>query len=91
MEETTNAQQARSADQSIVWDALTAPASAAVIAVAIGALLAMLVCVPYDQVFGFSTSLCAGLKYTASVAVFATCLSNGRPAERPLVYQVGHT
>jgi hypothetical protein len=83
MEETTNVQQARSADQSIVWDAWVAPA--------IGALLAVLVCVPYDQVFDFSTALCAGLKYTASVAVFATCLSNGRAAERPLVYQVGHT
>jgi hypothetical protein len=95
MKETTNVQQAQSAGQSIVWDALIAsalaPASAAVIAVAIGALLAVLVCVPYDRVFGLSTALCAGLRYTASVAVFAIGLSSGRLAGQPLVYQVGHT
>jgi VIT1/CCC1 family predicted Fe2+/Mn2+ transporter len=87
MKETTNVQQAQSAGQSTVWDALVA----AVIAVAIGALLAVLVCVPYDQLFGLPTALCAGLKYTASVAVFATGLSSGRLTERPFVYQVGHT
>ena len=87
MEETTNAQQSKAADQSTVWDAWIAAA----IAVAIGALLAVLVCVPYDRVFGLPTALCAGLKYTASVAVFATGLSSGRPAGQPLVYQVGHT
>ena len=95
MKETTNVQQAQSAGQSTVRDALIASAlaqaSAAVIAVAIGALLAVLVCVPYDRVFGLPTALCAGLKYTASVAVFATGLSSGRPAGQPLVYQVGHT
>jgi ABC-type sulfate transport system permease subunit len=82
-----NVQQAKSADQSTVGQALIAPASAA----AIGALLAVLVCVPYDQVFGFPTAWCTGLKYTASVAVLATCLTGRRPAERPLVYRVGHT
>jgi len=87
MQQTTNAQQSKAAGQSIVWNALIAPA----IATATGALLAVLVCVPYDQVFGFPTALCVGLKYTASVAVFATGLSSGRPAERPLVYQVSHT
>jgi hypothetical protein len=79
MKETTNVQQAQSAGQSTVWNAL--------IAVAIGALLAVLVCVPYDQVFGLSTGLCAGLRYTASVAVFATGLSSGRLTERPFVCQ----
>ena len=61
------------------------------IAVAIGALLAVLVCVPYDQLFGLPTALCVGLKYTASVVVFSTGLSSGRLTERPFVYQVGHT
>jgi hypothetical protein len=75
MEETTNVQQAQSAGQSTAWDAL----------------IAVLVCLPYDQVFGISTDLCVGLKYTSSAVVFATCLSSGRPAERPLVYQVSHT
>ena len=37
------------------------------------------------------TTLCVGLKYTASVAVFSTGLSSGRPTERPFVCQVGHT
>jgi hypothetical protein len=83
MNETTNVRQARSADQSIVWDAW--------VAVAIGALLAVLACVPYDQVFGFSTALCVTLRYAASVAVFATCSTSRRSAEWPLVYQVGHT
>ena len=83
MKETTNVEQAKSADQSTVWDAL--------IAAATGALLAVLVCVPYDRVFGLPTALCAGLKYMASVVVFATGLSSGRPAERSFVYQVGHT
>ena len=87
MKETTNEQQARSAAQSTVWGALISSA----IAAAIGGLLAVLVCVPYDQLFGLPTALCAGLKYTASVAVFATGLSSGRPAGQPLVYQVGHT
>jgi hypothetical protein len=95
MKETTNVQLVQSADQSTAWDALItaalAGASAAVVAVAIGALLAVLVCVPCDQLFGLPTALCAGLKYTASVAVFATGLSSGRPAGQPLVYQVGHT
>jgi len=62
MKDTTNVQQAKSAEQSAVWDALIASASAAVIAAAVGALLAVLVCVPFDQVFGFSTALCVGLK-----------------------------
>ena len=91
MKETTNVQQAQSAGQSTAWDALitaalagaSAGASAGVIAVAIGALLAVLVCVPYDQLFGLPTALCAGLKYTASVAVFATGLSSGRPGGSP--------
>ena len=91
----TNAQQAQSADQSTAWDALIAsgiaPAIAAVIAAATGALLAVLVCVPYDQVFGLPTALCVGLKYSASVVVFSTGLSSGRPTERPFVYKVGHT
>ena len=83
MNETANVQQAKSADQSTVWNAL--------IAAAIGALLAVLVCVPYEHVFGLSTALCVGLKYTASVVVFATCLSGGRSVEQLLFYQVGHT
>jgi VIT1/CCC1 family predicted Fe2+/Mn2+ transporter len=87
MQETTNVEQAKSADQSTVWDALIAAA----IRTAIGALFAVLVCVPYDQVFGLSTALCVGLRYTASVVVFATCLSGGRPTKQLLVYQVGHT
>ena len=91
MKETTNVQQAQSAGQSTVWDALIACGNCRGKCRAIGALLAVLVCVPYDQVFGLSTALCAGLKYTASVVVFATCLSSGRPAGQPLVYQVGHT
>ena len=69
-----------------VWDALISA-----IAVAIGALLAVLVCVPYDQVFGLFTALCVSLKYVASIAVFATCLIGRSPAKRPLVYRVGHT
>jgi hypothetical protein len=83
MQQTTNVQQSKAAGRSIVWNAL--------IAAATGALLAVLVCVPYDQVFGLPTALCAGLKYTASVAVFATGLSSGRPAERPFFNQVGRT
>jgi hypothetical protein len=82
MQEMTNVRQAKSADQSIVWDAL--------IVSAIGALLAVLVSVPYDQVLGLSTALCIGLKCTASVAVFNS-LASVRPAEMPLVYQVCHT
>ena len=87
MQETTNVQQSKAAGRSIAWDALISSAIAATIAVATGALLAVLVCVPYDQVFGLPTSLCVGLKYTASVVVFATGLSSGRLTERPFVCQ----
>ena len=73
----TNVQQAKSADQGIVRNAS--------ISLAIGALLAVLVSVPYDQVLGLSTALCVGLKYAALVVVF-TYLACGRPAKLPLVY-----
>jgi hypothetical protein len=97
MRETTNVQQAQSAGQSTVWDAsitaalapASAAASAAAIAVVIGEQRAVLVCVPYDQLFGLPTALCAGLKHTASVAVLATCWTSCRLAEPPLVLQVG--
>jgi hypothetical protein len=78
MQETAHAQQTRSADQSIVWNAL--------IALAIGGLLAVLVSVPYAQVFGVSPALCVGLKYLASFVVL-TCLAGGRSAERVPPYR----
>ena len=87
MQQTTNVQQSKAAGRTTVWDALISSA----IAVAAGALLAVLVCVPYDQLFGLPATLCVGLKYTASVVVFATGLSRGRLTERPFVSQVGHT
>ena len=73
MQKITHAQQTRSADQSIAGDAL--------IALAIGGLLAVLVSVPYAQLFGISPALCVGLKYVASIVAF-TCSANGRSAER---------
>jgi hypothetical protein len=87
MKETTNGQQAESADQSIDWNVWVAAA----IAGATGALLAVLVCVPYDRLLGFSAALCISLRYAASVAVFATCWTSRRLAEPPPVLQVGHT
>jgi hypothetical protein len=67
-----------------VWDALIA----SVIAAAIGALLAVLACVPYDQVLGLSPAWCVSLRIMTSVAVVTTCLASRRPGELPLVYQV---
>jgi hypothetical protein len=50
----------------------------AVVALAIGALLAVLVSVPFDRVLGLSAILCTALKYAASTVV-VTFLAGGRP------------